>query len=113
MNKKVQDYIKKQKSPVQEICYKLRDIIIKTFPGITEEMKWGVPVYGGGKFYIGVLRDHINLGFSISGLSKEKIALYQGTGKTMRHITIRALSDIDEKRIVKLLKIAGECVEDC
>ncbi len=59
------------------------------------------------------MKNQVNLGFSINGLSKEQIALFEGTGKTMRHIKIRTLTDIDEKKIVKLLKIAGECTGDC
>jgi hypothetical protein len=113
MDKKVKEYIEKQKSPQKEICLKLWEIILKTFPDIKEEMKWGVPTFSGGRFYIVALRDHINLGFSTSGLTKEEVALFEGGGKTMRHIKIRTLKDIDEKRIVKLLKIAGECQEDC
>ena len=113
MEKKVRQYIKKQKSPQKEICLKLREIIIRTFPSIQEEMKWGVPVFASGKFYIGALRDHVNLGFSINGLSKEEIALFEGNGKTLRHIKVKNLDNIDEDRIVKLLKIAGECSGDC
>jgi hypothetical protein len=113
MDKRVKEYIEKQKSPQKEICYRLRDIILKTFPGIKEEMKWGVPTFSGGKYYIGALKEHVNLGFSINGLTKEEIALFEGSGKTMRHIKVRTPGDIDEKRIVKLLNIAGECAEDC
>ena len=74
MNEKVDEYIKKQKSPQKEICQKLRTIILKTYPGINEEMKVGVPCYGSskedycGKFYIAALKDHVNLGFSLKGL---------------------------------------------
>jgi hypothetical protein len=113
MDKKVREYIEKQKPLQKEICLKLREIILKTFPDIKEEMKWGVPTFSGGKFYIGTLKDHVNLGFSINGLTKEEIALFEGSGKTMRHIKVRTLKDIDEKRIVKLLKTAGKCQEDC
>ncbi|OGN87214.1 MAG: hypothetical protein A2Z74_06395 [Chloroflexi bacterium RBG_13_46_9] len=113
MDKKVKQYIEKQKSPQKEICLKLREIIIRTFPGIREEIKWGVPTFAGGKFYIGALRDHVNLGFSINGLSKEDIALFEGNGKTLRHIKVRNLDNIDEARVVKLLKIAGECSGEC
>ncbi|MDD5287564.1 MAG: DUF1801 domain-containing protein [Dehalococcoidales bacterium] len=113
MDEKVKGYIEKQKSPQKEICLELRDIILKTFPDVKEEMKWGVPAFSNGQFYIGALRDHVNLGFSINGLTKEELALFEGSGKTMRHIKIKTLSDIDEKKIVKLLKIAGECSGDC
>jgi hypothetical protein len=54
------------------------------------------------------LKTHVNLGFSIKGLSKEEIALFQGTGKTTRHIQIASLNEIDEKQIVKLLKLIKE-----
>ncbi|MFA5248472.1 MAG: DUF1801 domain-containing protein [Patescibacteria group bacterium] len=104
-NKKVDDYIEKQKSPQKESCNKLRKIIFKTFPDVKEEMKWGVPSYADGKYYFVALADHVNLGFSIKGLTKEKIALFQGSGKTMRNIEIKSEKEIDEKQIVKLLKL--------
>ena len=113
MDIKVKEYIEKQKSPQKEICLRLREIILKTFPDAKEEMKWGVPVYSNGKFYTGALKNQVNLGFSINGLTKEQIALFEGSGKTMRHIKIMTLSDIDEDRVVKLLKIAGECYGEC
>jgi uncharacterized protein YdhG (YjbR/CyaY superfamily) len=104
----IDNYIQKQKSPQKEICQKLREIVLKTFPDSKEEMKWGVPAFADGKFYIVALKDHVNLGFSIKGLSKDEIALFDGGGKTMKHIEIRTMQDIDEKRIVKLLKMVGK-----
>jgi len=105
MDKKVTAYITKQKSPQNEICKKLRKIILKTFPKIKEEMKWGVPVYGGHLYYIGAIGNKVHLGFSIKGLKKKEKELFEGTGKTMRHIKIFSVKDIGEKQIVKLLKI--------
>jgi hypothetical protein len=105
LNKRVDEYIEKQKSPQKEICIKLRKILFQTFPDIKEEMKWGVPSYGNGKYYFVALDTHVNLGFSIKGLSKENIALFHGSGKTMRNIEIRSEDELDEKQIVKLLKL--------
>lgn len=107
-DKEVNEYIEKQKSPQREICQKLRKIILKTFPDIKEEMKWGVPSYADGKYYFVALKTHVNLGFSIKGLSEDNIALFQGSGKTMRNIKIKSESEIDEKQVVKLLKIIKE-----
>jgi len=114
MSKTIDDYINQQASPQREICQNLRELILKTIPGIKEEMKWGAPVFGGGKFYIGALRDHVNLGFSIVGLNKEEIALFEGSGKTMRHIKVDKLENMDEKRIIGLLELVdkkSQCVE--
>ncbi|MGD8546003.1 MAG: DUF1801 domain-containing protein [Candidatus Bathyarchaeota archaeon] len=105
MKVEVEKYIEKQTSPQKEICQKLREIIIRTFPAVEKEMKWGVPTYANGKYYIVALKDHVNLGFSLKGLSKEEEKLFDGSGKTMKHIKIRSLEEIDEKRIEKLLKL--------
>ena len=105
MKSKIDDYVQKQRSPQKEICQRLRRLILKTFPDQEEEMKWGVPTFCSGKFYIVALKDHVNLGFSIKSLSKKEVALFQGTGKTMKHLTISSLEDMDEDKIVTLLKV--------
>ena len=108
MSNKIDDYINQQASPQKEICQHLRRLILETFPGVKEEMKWGVPVFAEGKFYIAALKDHVNLGFSIKGLGKEDIALFEGSGKMMRHIKVDKLENIDEKRIIGLLKLVDK-----
>jgi uncharacterized protein YdhG (YjbR/CyaY superfamily) len=108
MNQKVDEYIDRQKSPQKEICQKLRQLIFNTFPDIKEEMKWGVPAYGNGKYYIVALKDHVNLGFSLKGLTKNDNDLFDGGGKTMKHLEISSPKNIDKKRIIKLLKLIGE-----
>jgi hypothetical protein len=113
LEKKIENYLSKLPSPQKEICSRLRELILRTFPGIKEEFKWGVPVFGG-RYYIGALRDHVNLGFSINGLSQDQLKLFEGNGKTMRHIKIRQLTDIEEMKIIKLLTIAAaKCENDC
>ena len=77
-------------------------------PGITEEMKWGVPAFGDGKFYVVALKDHVNLGFSIKGLSKEELDYFDGGGKTTKHLAINSLKGIDKKRIERLLKLVND-----
>jgi len=116
MNKEIDDYIKKQKSPQKEICLELRRIILETMLGVKEEMKWGVPVFAKGKFYIGAFKNSVNLGFSINGLTNEEKKLFKGSGKTMKHIKIRSLQDIDKEKIIKLLKLVAQksrCEKGC
>jgi hypothetical protein len=105
MNNGVNDYIDKQKSPQKEICLALRKIIQKTYPGISEEMKWGVPVYDGGKFYIGAVKFGVNLGFSMQGLTEEQMNRFNGKGVLMRHIKIMSEDKINEKEITELLHL--------
>lgn len=107
-DKKADEYIDKQRSPQKEICQKLRRLIFDKYPKIEEEMKWGVPAYGNGRYYIVALKDHVNLGFSLKGLTKKDIDLFDGGGKTMKHLNISSPKKIDKKRIVKLLKLVEE-----
>ena len=104
MSKEVDDYIEKQKSPQKEICQNLRQIILEEFPVIKEEVKLGVPWYED-KYYIVALKDHVNLGFSIKGLSKEEVALFEGNGKTMKHVKVYSVNEIDKVKIIRLLKV--------
>jgi hypothetical protein len=102
----VEKYLEKQKSPQREIAQRLRDIILRTLPGIKEEFKMGVPWYG--KFYVVALKDHVNLGFSVKGLSEEEMALFEGKGKLMRHIKFHSLEDVDEARVADMLRLVSE-----
>jgi hypothetical protein len=112
MTKEVLDYIKKQKSPQKEILQKLRRIILKTFPKINEEMRMGVPWYEA-MFYLVGLKDHVNMGFAVKGITKKEMGLLEGSGKMMRHLKFYSVKDIDEKKIVKLLKIVKRKFKPC
>lgn len=106
MDKKVDAYIKGQASPQKEILQKLRRIILKTFPKIEEGFYNGVPWYG--KYYLVGLKDHVNMGFSVSGLPKKDADRFEGRGKFMRHLKLYSLGDVDEERVVRLLRVAAK-----
>ena len=92
MNKDVKVYIDTRPSPQKEICKKVRSVLLRTFPDIEEGMKWGVPAYGGGMYYIVALKDHVNLGFSTKGLTKKEKELFDGGGTTTRtHLILNGL----------------------
>ena len=108
MDKQVEDYIEKQKSPQKEIIQKVRNIFLKTLPNCEEKSAWGVIALGRGKFYIGAIKNRVHVGFAINGLNEEEIGLFEGSGKTMRHVKIHSLEDIDEKKLVKLIKLVDK-----
>ena len=102
------EYIEKQKSYQKEILQKVREIFLKTLPNYEEKKAWGVVAFAGGKFYIAAIKNRVHVGFTINGLNKEEINLFEGSGKTMRHIKIHSLEEIDEKMLVKLIKIVDK-----
>ena len=69
MNKDITNYIKRQKSPQKQICQKIRKLILETFPGADEEMKWGAIVFAGGKFCSGKRGFFASRKFHCGGLS--------------------------------------------
>ena len=44
-------------------------------------------------------------GKTVVGLTEIQKKLFEGTGKTMKHIKVRSLETLDETKIVKLIKL--------
>ncbi len=108
MEKQVNTYIEKQKSPQKEILKKVRKIFQETLPICDEKMAWGVVTYAAGKFYLAAMKNRGHVGFAITGLSKDETSLFEGSGKTMRHIKIPTLESIDKNMLVKLIRMVNE-----
>ena len=108
----VSKYIEKQKSPQKEILKKLRKLMKKAFPKLEEKMQYGVPCFGN-KFYLAGLKDSVNMGFAVTGLSKEEKALFKGGGKTMKHLKFKSVEEVDGKEVARLAKLVqkkAKCV---
>ena len=108
MDKKVEEYIEKQQAPQKDILNKVRNLILESLPNCDEKAAWGVVTFAGGKFYLAALKNKVHIGFAINGLSKEEISQFEGSGKTMRHIKIFSLSDIDDEKLIKLIKMVDK-----
>ena len=67
-------------------------------------MKWGVICYED-LFYVVALKDYVNMGFSVLGLLKDEAGKFEGSGKTMKHLSISSMKDVDEKKLVELIKL--------
>ena len=105
MDPKVKTYIDKQSEFKQTILINIRQLILDTIPNCKEEFAWGVPVYDGGKFYLGAMKQRVHLGFAITGLSPDEIKAFEGTGKTMRHLKIHSLAEYDPVKLKQLIKL--------
>ena len=75
-------------------------------PLATEQFKWGRPVYALKKdfCYLQKNKNYINFGIMNFGAISDEKNLLQGTGKSMRHIKIHSLDEIDKNYIAKILK---------
>jgi len=108
MDKNIKGYIEKQNSLEKELLKKARTLILNTIPECDEFFQWGVLCYCKGKIYLAAMKGRIHVGFSIIGLQKEDIKLFEGSGKTARHIKIYSEKDFDEKNIANLVKMINK-----
>ena len=81
--------------------YILEVYIISILYGPTHRMKDGI-------CYIGVIKDHLNLGFIRGSELADPLRILEGTGKQMRHLKIRNMSDLERPAIRAYLQEACE-----
>jgi len=67
--------------------YILEVYIVSLLYGPTHRMKDGI-------CYIGIIKDHVNLGFIRGSELRDPQRILEGTGKQMRHIKISNMSDL-------------------
>jgi hypothetical protein len=86
----------------------LQKIFRETLPDAKEEMRWGAITFANGKFYIAAMKNRVHVGFAITGLNGDEIALFEGNGKTMRHVKIPTIGSIDKTRLIKLIRMVNQ-----
>ena len=101
----VDDLLAKANPKTRGLAQRLRKLVQKTLPTVTEVVKWGNPTYmvdGKNVAWMLLYRDHVDLGF-FQGASL-KSARLEGTGKGLRHLKVYRNDDVDEVEFASLLK---------
>ncbi|MBL8080425.1 MAG: DUF1801 domain-containing protein [Anaerolineales bacterium] len=87
-----------------------RKLILKTAPEVTEEWKWGVPVwaYKGNVVASGIFKDHVKLNFFKGASLKDPKKLFNAglEAKATRAIDISEGTKIDEAALRDLIREA-------
>ncbi len=98
-NQTVTDFIDVAPENQKEILNTLRSLIIKTVPEAEELFKWKMPVYRTSKdfCYLNSSKQHATLGFNNFEKINDSLQVLEGTGKSMRHIKIKSMSDIKKE----------------
>ena len=104
----IEIYIEKQKSPQKEILREVQKIFREILPDSKEEMRWGTITFSSGKFYLAAMKNRVHVGFAITGLNNDETALFEGNGKTMRHIKIDTADSIDKTHLAKLIRMVDQ-----
>jgi len=88
----------------------LRKLVLEAAPGITEEWKWGSPVWSqaGMVCSAGVFKDHVRLNFFKGASLEDPHGLFNAglDAKAMRAINFGAGSQVDESALKDLIRTA-------
>jgi hypothetical protein len=106
----IDDFIKELADWRGKWIARFRDLVLKTAPEVTEEWKWGVPVwaYKGNVVAGGVFKDHVKLNFFKGASLKDPKGLLNAglDAKATRAIDIGENDDIDESALKELVRAA-------
>ncbi len=90
-----------------KVAGKLRDLILKAEPGITEEIKWGVPVFSSNGMVcsVGAFSDHVGSNFFQGAALKDPKGLFNGglEAKKTRSVNWYEEDKLDETAFTKLV----------
>lgn len=106
----VTTYIENAPGEQRDIMILLRALLHDSVADVVEEFKWSRPVFSKGKSfaYFQANKGHVSVGFT---RHFEKLndpnGLLEGTGKTMRHVKIKSVSEIDADRLKDWFLIAS------
>ncbi|WP_404427462.1 DUF1801 domain-containing protein [Ureibacillus chungkukjangi] len=111
----VEHFIGNLPEEIQEITEALRNIILDASPLLLEEYKWSMPNYSykGLVCYLQTAKKHVKLGFHKGNLLQEGVGkeILEGTGKTMKYITLKKKEDLQPEVYTKLILAAMELNE--
>ena len=106
----IDNYIKELADWRGKMIARVRALVLKTAPEITEEWKWGVPVwaYKGNVVAGGVFKDHVKLNFFKGASLKDPKRLFNAglDAKATRAIDFSEGDEIDESALKELVREA-------
>ena len=91
--------VHEEMAPCHEYIFEMRSKVVLLY-GATER------VIADGICNIGVFARHVTLGFPRGAELEDPAGVLQGTGKAMRHIRLKTLSDLDQPEIRRYLRQA-------
>ncbi len=94
----VATYFDKQTGAVRDIAHALGEVVAGAAPDAAVKLAWGFPCWIGAERIASVIAhsEHCNLQlWSGARLSADFPNRIEGTGKDLRHVKVRKLSDID------------------
>jgi hypothetical protein len=89
--------IHEEMSPCHEYIFEMRSKVVLLYSATERVIQDGI-------CSIGVFRRHVTIGFARGADLKDSARVLEGTGKSMRHIRLTRLSDLDRPEIRQYLR---------
>lgn len=108
-NEQVQKYLEELMvldSDKCEIVHNLREIVIANYPRVSERIMYGGIMFAleedfGGVF---VYKNHVSFEFGFGAYMDDPDKFLEGKGKFRRHLKIRNIAEIKDKRVAFFVK---------
>lgn len=109
-SQEIDKYIKEQTDWRGKWVAQFRELILKTAPEVSEEWKWGVPVWAckGNVVASGVFKDHVKLNFFKGASLSDPKGLFNAglEAKATRAIDISKSDDVNMAALKELVRAA-------
>lgn len=86
----------------------VRALVKKSFKTCSEEVKYGGILFSSGVQFCGVFvyREHVSVEFGSGAKINGPFGYLEGSGKGRRHIKLKAITDIEGKKLAQYLPLA-------
>lgn len=97
-----------------EIVEAVRVLITKAFKGATEEVKYGGILFTSGVQFGGVFayKEHVSVEFGSGANINDPFGHLEGSGKGRRHLKLKSVEDIKNKKLAEYLPLAHHAASE-
>ena len=102
----VDAYVQRRNPKLKLVADAVRALVRKAAPQSCENINpWGIPTFeGNGPFcYLMIGKNHITFGFPRGASLQDSAKLLEGTGKNLRHVKLREVSDVHDANLRQLI----------
>ena len=99
-------YVEKKNPKLKSVTDAVRALVRKAVPKSREAINpWGVPIFewNGPLCYLMVGKNHVTFGFPRGASLQDPAKLLEGTGKNLRHVKLREVSDVHDANLKQLI----------
>jgi hypothetical protein len=103
-------YVRDENPEFRKLVRGLRSFVKRCVPGTKETVNaWGIPTLEKKDPFCFFMagKNHVTFGFHFGTSLEDPEGLLEGTGKSLRHVKLRTLGDLERKGLKNLVKAAA------